>query len=64
MHIEWYTTAAKSPISYLPIVSLIITSDAWLMEALTLPHPRVRINTFTHPPPRAPLYLRHCALLS
>jgi hypothetical protein len=63
-HLEWYTTAAKSTVSYLPLVSLIITSDAWLTEALTLPSLRVRVNTFTHPPPRAPLYLRHCALLS
>jgi hypothetical protein len=63
-HIEWYTTAWKSTVSYLPIVSLIIASDAWLTEALSLPPHRVRVNTSTHPPPRAPLYLRHCSLLS
>src|SRR5687767_9264965 len=33
-HLEWYTTAAKSPILYPPMVSFLITSDAWLTEAL------------------------------
>ena len=63
-HIEWYTTAAKSTITYQPIVCAIIDNSAWLTEALFIAPPHFRVKSFTHPPPRIPLYLRCCSLLS
>jgi hypothetical protein len=49
-HIEWYTTAAKSTITYQPIVSAIIDSSAWLTEVLFIAPPRFRVKAFTRPP--------------
>jgi hypothetical protein len=48
--IEWYTTAAKSTITYQPIVSAIIDSSAWLTEVLFIAPPRFRVKAFIHPP--------------
>ena len=63
-HVEWYTTAAKPNVSYPLIISAIIGSYARLTEALSLAPPRVRVNAFTHPPPRVPLYIRCCSFLT
>jgi len=63
-HLEWYTTAAQSNILCQPIASAIIDSSAWLTEALSVASLRICVDTFTHPPPRTPLYPRCCALLS
>jgi hypothetical protein len=49
-HIEWYTTAAKSTITYQLIVSAIIDSSAWQTEVLFIAPPRFRVKAFTHPP--------------
>lgn len=64
MHLEWYTTAAKANIPCAPIASAVIGSSAWLTEALSVASPRIRVDTFTHPPPGTPLYLHCCSLLS
>lgn len=62
-HVKWYTTTTGSVIPYQPISSAIVASYVWLTEEISVAPPRFRVKASTHPPPRAPLYLRCCSCL-
>jgi hypothetical protein len=63
-HFEWYTTTVGSGAPLHSMVPVAIHGLLWAATEPLVGSTPVYRQAPEHPPPRAPLYLRHCSLLS
>jgi hypothetical protein len=63
-HGEWYIPAAGSGVAPHSMASVTIDHSLWVVTEPLVDSASVYRQTLARPPPRAPLYLRHCSLLS